>query len=347
MAGVLVEAPEPEGVEAAESAAEESGAIDSLRVFLDGIGRTRLLTAAEEVELARRAERGDEAARRRLVEANLRLVVAIAKSYRGLGLPFEDLIQEGTIGLMRAVERFDYRKGHKFSTYAIWWIRQAVRRAISNGARTIRLPIHVVERQQALARASRELEVILGREPGRAELAAETGISPRHVEEALEAPRLGVSLNQEVGGEDPVELGELIPDPRALDPALAAELSSLRRRLADALEALPERERLVIELHFGLNGSAETLSAIGRKLGVTRERARQLEAHALALLAAHVVDPTTARRRRNGGGTDGGVRPVRARATGGARARARPGDARRRRRAHHSRDRSQHRADPH
>jgi RNA polymerase primary sigma factor len=275
---------EAETVDASNEAID-GAAVDSLRVFLDQLGAFRLLSAAEEVELAKRIERGDPEARRRLIESNLRLVVAVAKNYRGLGVPFLDLIQEGSLGLMRAVEKFDHRLGYKFSTYAIWWIRQSIRRAVSNGSRTIRLPIHVVERQHLLTRVSPELEASLGRQPTYAELAAATGLSLRHVAEALEAPRTAVSLNQPVGDDEAVELAELIPDPSGRDPSSELEARLSRHELRREIEALPERERRVVELHYGLEGEPETLAAIGRRLGLTRERVRQLEAHALSVLA--------------------------------------------------------------
>ncbi len=335
----------------------DGGSIDSLRLFLDEIGRRPLLTAAEEVALAKRIERGDPEAKRRLIEANLRLVVAVAKGYRGLGLPLADLIQEGAIGLIRAVEKFDYRRGYKFSTYAIWWIRQGVRRAVSNTGRTIRLPIHVVERQQALARAQRELEVALGRAPTRDELCAATGLSLRLVDEALEAPRASVSLNQAIGdGDEPGELGELIPDARAPDPVASVEQGLRRKQIREALARLPERERRVLELHYGLAGRPLTLAAIGRELGLTRERARQLEAHALAALAgddaalAALWEPTTRSGRRSVDGRGryprDHPRAQRAGAARGAGARADSGDAGGGRRADRARHRAQHCADP-
>ena len=273
--------------EITDAADESRGgeAVDSLRVFLDQLSSFRLLTAAEEVELAKRIERGDDEARRRLIESNLRLVVSVAKGYRGLGVPFLDLIQEGAIGLMRAAEKFDHRRGYKFSTYAIWWIRQAVRRAVSNGSRTIRLPLHVVERQGALAKTAPALEVALGRRPTYAELAAATGLSLRHVAEALEAPRAGTSLNQPVCGDEAIELADVIPAAAACDPFAELDRKLTREELHHAIGALSERERLVIELHYGLTGEPETLSAIARRLGLTRERVRQLEAHALSALA--------------------------------------------------------------
>src|SRR5438105_527640 len=207
-----------------------SGAGDSLQLFLADVGRHKLLTAAEEVILAKQIERGDPVAKRRMIESNLRLVVSIAKGYRGLGVPFLDLIQEGTLGLNRAVEKFDWRRGYKFSTYATWWIRQSVQRAVANHARTIRVPVHVVERQQKLSRAARRLEVELGREPTKDELAEATGLPMQHVDEALSAASASVSLNQTVGADDEGELGDLFADREAPDPFDEAE-ESLRRQL--------------------------------------------------------------------------------------------------------------------
>ncbi|MBV8598751.1 MAG: sigma-70 family RNA polymerase sigma factor, partial [Actinobacteria bacterium] len=201
-----------------EATKEMSGAADSLQLFLADVGRHKLLTAAEEVMLAKRIERGDPTAKRRMIESNLRLVVSIAKGYRGLGVPFLDLIQEGTLGLNRAVEKFDWRRGYKFSTYATWWIRQSVQRAVANHARTIRVPVHVVERQQKLSRAARRLEVELGREPTKHELAEATGLPMQHVDEALGAAHASVSLNQTVGADDEGELGDLFADREAADP---------------------------------------------------------------------------------------------------------------------------------
>ena len=230
-------------IEPVDAAQEPGGAaVDTLRVYLDQLGAFPLLTAAEEVVLAKGVERGDAAARRRMIECNLRLVVSVAKGYRGLGVPFLDLIQEGSLGLIRAVEKFDYRRGYKFSTYAIWWIRQAVRRAVSNGGRTIRLPVHVVERQHALARATAVLEPTLGREPTYAELAAATGLTLHHVAEALEAPRAATSLNQLVGDEEAVELADLIPDPAMQDPFGDVVAKLTFDELRSALNRLPDRE---------------------------------------------------------------------------------------------------------
>jgi len=276
--------------EAAAAAAAEahviSGAADSLQLFLADVGRHKLLTAAEEVTLAKAIERGDPTAKRRMIESNLRLVVSIAKGYRGLGVPFLDLIQEGTLGLNRAVEKFDWRRGYKFSTYATWWIRQSVQRAVANHARTIRVPVHVVERQQKLSRAARRLEVELGREATKDELAEATGLPIQHVDEALGAAQASVSLNQTVGADDEGELGDLFADREAADPFDEAEESLRRQGVRRALDALPERERRILELRFGFEGEPWTLEAIGHELDLTRERVRQLEGQALARLSA-------------------------------------------------------------
>ncbi len=274
------DAPAPAPVAAA------SGAADSLQLFLADVGRHKLLTAADEVMLAKRIERGDPTAKRRMIESNLRLVVSIAKGYRGLGVPFLDLIQEGTLGLNRAVEKFDWRRGYKFSTYATWWIRQSVQRAVANHARTIRVPVHVVERQQKLSRASRRLEVELGREPTKEELAEATGLPMQHIDEALGAAHASVSLNQTVGADDEGELGDLFADREAADPFEEAEESLRRQGVRRALDALPERERRILELRFGFAGEPWTLEAIGHELDLTRERVRQLEGQALARLGA-------------------------------------------------------------
>jgi RNA polymerase primary sigma factor len=292
------------GLEIREAAAEEAekakeqpktkqpdpdavvGSADSLQLFLADVGRHKLLTAAEEIALAKRIERGDLIAKRHMIESNLRLVVSIAKGYRGLGVPFLDLIQEGTLGLNRAVEKFDWRRGFKFSTYATWWIRQSVQRAVANHARTIRVPVHVVERQQKLSRAARRLEVELGREATKEELAEATGLPMQHVDEALGAAHASVSLNQTVGADDEGELGDLFADREAADPFDEAEESLRKQGVRRALDALPERERRILELRFGFEGEPWTLEAIGHELDLTRERVRQLEAQALARLAA-------------------------------------------------------------
>jgi len=275
------QAPEPEPAPVAVS-----GSADSLQLFLADVGRHKLLTAAEEVMLAKRIERGDPTAKRHMIESNLRLVVSIAKGYRGLGVPFLDLIQEGTLGLNRAVEKFDWRRGYKFSTYATWWIRQSVQRAVANHARTIRVPVHVVERQQKLSRAARRLEVELGREATKEELAEATGLPMQHVDEALGAANASVSLNQTVGADDEGELGDLFADREAADPFDEAEESLRRQGVRRALDALPERERRILELRFGFEGEPWTLEAIGHELDLTRERVRQLEGQALSRLAA-------------------------------------------------------------
>ena len=217
-----------------------TGAADSLQLFLADVGRHKLLTAAEEVTLAKQIEKGDPIAKRRMIESNLRLVVSIAKGYRGLGVPFLDLIQEGTLGLNRAVEKFDWRRGFKFSTYATWWIRQSVQRAVANHAHCIRVPVHVVERQQKLSRAARRrLEVELGRDATKLELAEATGLPIQHVDEALGAAQASVSLNQTVGADDEGELGDLFADREAADPFDEAEESLRRQGVRRALDALP------------------------------------------------------------------------------------------------------------
>ena len=278
-------APEPAAAEQPQ-AQVLVGAADSLQLFLADIGRHKLLTAAEEVMLAKGIERGDLTAKRRMIESNLRLVVSIAKGYRGLGVPFLDLIQEGTLGLSRVVEKFDWRRGYKFSTYAHWWIRQSVQRAVANQARTIRLPTHVVERQQTLGRAARRLAPALGREATKDELAEATGLPIQHVDEALGAAQASVSLNQTVGADDEGELGDLFADREAADPFEEAEESLRRQGVRRALDALPERERRILELRFGFEGEPWTLEAIGHELDLTRERVRQLEGQALSRLAA-------------------------------------------------------------
>jgi RNA polymerase primary sigma factor len=288
MTPVLASAVIDEGREAVpEDSADD---IDSLGLFLADIARRKLLSAAQEIALAKRIERGDEAAKREMIEANLRLVVSIAKSYRGLGLPFLDLIQEGAIGLVRAVEKFDWRRGFKFSTYATWWIRQAIQRALANNSRTIRLPVHVVERRRKLAAAARRLETALGRSPTNAELAAAAGLTVEQVERALSTPEAAVSLNQVLGADKEAELGDLIADTEASDPYVEAEHALRGETLRRALEAVPERQRRIIELHFGLEGEPRTLEAIAGELRLRRERVRQLEGQGLARLAT-VVPP--------------------------------------------------------
>ncbi|MGH3022023.1 MAG: sigma-70 family RNA polymerase sigma factor [Gaiellaceae bacterium] len=265
--------------------ADQDGSLDSLQLFLTEVGRHRLLTAPQEVALAKRVERGDLAAKERMINANLRLVVSIAKRYRGRGVSFGDLIQDGVIGLNRAVEKFDYRKGFKFSTYATWWIRQAVQRSIAGQSRTIRVPTHVHERRHTLRRAARRLETQLGRPPTHEELAEASGIELKHVEEALSVVEARVSLNQRVGDEDGAEFGELFADDAADDPGELAEDSLRRREVRLALAELPERERRVLELRYGIDGEPHSLEAIGSELGLSRERIRHLERDGLAALA--------------------------------------------------------------
>jgi RNA polymerase primary sigma factor len=268
----------PEADELASSA-------DSLQLFLNEIGRYPLLTAAEEVALAKAVERGDAAAKERMINSNLRLVVSIAKRYRGHGTPFQDLIQDGVIGLNRAVEKFDWRKGFKFSTYATWWIRQAVQRSVAGQARTIRVPTHVHERRQTLGRHARKLEVELGRPATHEELAKAADMPIKHVEEALAVPEARISMNQPVGSDSDGEFGDLFADENADDPGELAEDSLRRRAVRHALAELPERERRILELRYGIDGDRQSLEAIGAELGLTRERIRQLERRALAKLA--------------------------------------------------------------
>jgi RNA polymerase primary sigma factor len=262
----------------------ESPAEGSLSAFLSAIARYPLLTAAEEVELAKRIECGDERAKRRMIESNLRLVVSVAKNYRGLGLPFADLIQEGNVGLNRAVEKFDWRRGYKFSTYATWWIRQSVQRALSNSSRTIRIPVHLGERRRQLLTASSRLAGELGREPTREELADATGLPLLRVVEAMDVAEVSSSLNQTLGDAE-VELSELMPDDAARDPLELTEEALERRDLLLALAALRPRQRRIIRLHFGFEGAPWTLEEIAADLGLTRERVRQVELQAFGVLA--------------------------------------------------------------
>ncbi len=255
---------------------------------MNDIGKHELLTAAEEVELAKRIERGDASAKQRMINSNLRLVVSIAKRYRGHGVSFGDLIQEGAIGLNRAAEKFDWRKGFKFSTYATWWIRQACQRAISNQSRTIRVPAHVHERRMKLARLGREFELEHGREATLEELVALTGYELQHVEEALGAVEASVSLNQTVGSDGDGEFGDLLPDPEATDPVEEAGEALRRQAVRAALEGLPELERRILELRFGFDGEQHSLEAIERELGISRDRVRRLEQVALARLGAEL-----------------------------------------------------------
>ena len=259
--------------------------LDSLRLYLREIGKVPLLTADQEVTLAKRIERGDMSAKTAMIEANLRLVVSIAKGYLGRGLSFLDLIQEGSLGLIRAVEKFDYRKGYKFSTYATWWIRQAVTRAIADKARTIRIPVHMVEKLNKVVHIERQLVQRLGREPDPEEIAEELDLAPDEVREILRMSQLPVSLEKPIGEEEDSSLGDLVPDDRAESPFDTASLSLRREDVELALSALPDRERRVIELRYGLDGSEPcTLEEVGRAFGVTRERIRQIENNTLKKL---------------------------------------------------------------
>jgi RNA polymerase primary sigma factor len=259
--------------------------LDSLRLYLREIGKVPLLTADQEVYLAKRIERGDMSAKTQMIEANLRLVVSIAKSYLGRGLSFLDLIQEGSLGLIRAVEKFDYRKGYKFSTYATWWIRQAVTRAIADKARTIRIPVHMVEKLNKVVHIERQLVQRLGREPRPDEIADELEMTTEEVREILRMSQLPVSLEKPIGEEEESELGDFVEDESAESPFDTATLSLRREDVEHALSALPERERQVIELRFGLRGTQPcTLEEVGRAFGVTRERIRQIENNTLKKL---------------------------------------------------------------
>jgi RNA polymerase primary sigma factor len=259
--------------------------LDSLRLYLRSIGRVDLLTAEQEVELAKRIERGDMVAKRQMVEANLRLVVSIAKGYLGRGLSFLDLIQEGSLGLIRAVEKFDYRRGYKFSTYATWWIRQAVTRAIADKARTIRIPVHMVEKLNRVAHVERQLVQRLGREPEPIEIADELRWPLGEVREILRVAQLPVSLEKPVGDEDDSELGDFVADDTVAEPFEEASEHLQKEGVRKALSALPERERQVIELRYGLTGMEPlTLEEVGNTFGVTRERIRQIENNTLKKL---------------------------------------------------------------
>ncbi len=259
--------------------------LDSLRLYLREIGKVPLLTADQEVSLAKRIERGDERAKQHMIEANLRLVVSIAKGYLGRGLTFLDLIQEGSLGLIRAVEKFDHRKGFKFSTYATWWIRQAVTRAIADKARTIRIPVHMVEKLNKVVHIERQLVQRLGREPRPEEVAEELEMSVEEVREILRMAQLPVSLEKPIGEEEDSSLGDFVPDDQAESPFDTASVSLRREDIELALGSLPERDRKVIELRYGLLGEAPcTLEEVGRAFGVTRERIRQIENNTLKRL---------------------------------------------------------------
>jgi len=258
---------------------------DALQLFLREAGRHPLLTAAQEVELAKLVEADDRQAKQRMIQSNLRLVVSIAKNYRNQGLPFLDLIQEGTLGLIRAVEKFDWRRGYKFSTYATWWIRQAVARALADKARTIRMPVHIVERMQKMSRAERHLWARLGREPTLEEIAEEANLPVQQAREVRAAARASASLDAPIGDADDAVLGDFVAGEGPLPDELVED--SLRSELlADALRSLPDRHRAVVVMRYGLNdGDPNTLEEIGRRLGLTRERVRQIEVEALKRLA--------------------------------------------------------------
>jgi RNA polymerase primary sigma factor len=287
---IEVVTPEQENEEeaaAAEAEAAREVSTDSLQLFLKDIGKVELLTAAQEVELAKRIERGDHGAKQEMVEANLRLVVSIAKKYRNQGLPFLDLIQEGTIGLVRAAEKFDYRKGFKFSTYATWWIRQAVARALADKARTIRMPVHVVEKLNKIVRSERKLRAEMGREPSSVEIATDLDLSVDEVDQIRRSAQTPVSLEKPVGDEDESEFGHFLTDENQELPDEAAEVAMRKETLRKILGTLSSRERAVLELRYGLDGRhPRTLDEVGRTFNVTRERIRQIENQSLKKLRA-------------------------------------------------------------
>jgi RNA polymerase primary sigma factor len=279
--------PQPETAKKVEIDLTVEPSLDSLRLYLRSIGRVNLLTAEQEVLLARRIERGDMSAKQQMIEANLRLVVSIAKSYLGRGLTFLDLIQEGSMGLIRAVEKFDYRRGYKFSTYATWWIRQAITRAIADKGRTIRIPVHMVEKLNKVVHVERQLVQQLGREPTPGEIAVELETTVREVRDVLRMAQQPISLEKPIGEEEESELGDFVEDQTAESPFEQAAEHLRRENLRRALAALPEREREVIEMRFGLVGERPyTLEEVGRAFNVTRERIRQIENHTLKKLEA-------------------------------------------------------------
>jgi RNA polymerase primary sigma factor len=278
--------PEPEKAQPQPLQISWETTTDALQLFLREAGRHPLLTAAQEVELAKKIEKNDMAAKTRMIQSNLRLVVSIAKNYRNQGLPFLDLIQEGTLGLIRAVEKFDWRRGYKFSTYATWWIRQAVARALADKARTIRMPVHIVERMQKMNRAERSLWAVLGREPTLEEIAEEANLPLQQAKEVKAAARASTSLDAPVGEADDAVLGDFVAGEGPL-PDEQVEDSLRSQTLADALHSLPDRHRSVVILRYGLDDAEpKTLEEIGRRLGLTRERVRQIEVEALKRLAA-------------------------------------------------------------
>ena len=279
----IVEAPPVERASVAPAPVETT--TDALQLFLREAGRHRLLNAAQEVALAKRIERGDATAKSEMIQANLRLVVSIAKNYRNQGLPFLDLIQEGTLGLIRAVEKFDWRRGFKFSTYATWWIRQAVARALADKARTIRMPVHIVERLQKINRAERSLWTQLGREPTIEEIAEEASVTPEQIHEVRAAARASTSLDAPVGDGDDAVFGDFVAGDEPL-PEETVDVQLRRQTLRRALLSLPEREREVVTMRYGIDGrEPSTLEEIGKRLGLTRERVRQIELDSLRRLA--------------------------------------------------------------
>ena len=282
---VMAEHPDAKEIDLEATISKNIAVDDPVRMYLKEIGKVPLLTAQEEIDLAKRMEQGDEYAKQKLCEANLRLVVSIAKKYVGRGMLFLDLIQEGNLGLIKAVDKFDWTKGYKFSTYATWWIRQAITRSIADQARTIRIPVHMVETINKLIRVSRQLLQEEGREPTPDEIAAEMGISVEKVREILKISQEPVSLETPIGEEEDSHLGDFIPDDDAPAPAEAAAFSMLKEQLVDVLGTLTEREQKVLKLRFGLeDGRARTLEEVGKKFDVTRERIRQIEAKALRKL---------------------------------------------------------------
>ena len=264
---------------------DEANLTDPVRMYLKEIGKIDLLSAEEEIELARRIAEGDEAAKKRMVEANLRLVVSVAKHYLGRGMQLLDLIQEGNMGLLKAVEKFDYTKGYKFSTYATWWIRQSITRAVADQARTIRIPVHMVETINRVSRASRALVQELGHEPSLTEISEQLGIPEDKISEVMKIAQDPVSLETPVGEEDDSHLGDFIPDSELTEPSESASYNMLRSQLNDVMKTLSSRECKVLRLRFGLeDGRAHTLEEVGREFNVTRERVRQIEAKALRKL---------------------------------------------------------------
>ncbi len=275
----------PEELESPDSSVEEAATTDPVRMYLKEIGKIPLLSAEEELELAKKISEGDESAKKRMVEANLRLVVSVAKHYLGRGMQLLDLIQEGNMGLLKAVEKFDYTKGYKFSTYATWWIRQSITRAVADQARTIRIPVHMVETINRVSRTSRALVQELGREPTLSEISRTLGISEEKIAEVMKIAQDPVSLETPVGEEDDSHLGDFIPDGEVAEPAESASYNMLRQQLTEVMQTLSPRENKVLRLRFGLeDGRAHTLEEVGKEFDVTRERVRQIEAKALRKL---------------------------------------------------------------